>query len=285
MQFPDTQDAYREVCVLLFFRYGITPTANKLYQYVRKGSMSAPADALNKFWAELRDKSRVRIERTDIPENIKSAAGEFIAKLWVDAQKSAQDGFSELIDNATSEILKYKAEIETSRQNLANIQTQLSETKNDLGNALKLLSEADYILRLNTDTLATKENSLKTLENDKSVLFKQLDEIKQSFSKDLVFINESLRISELRFTSLEKKSLLELDSNRQQIKKLEKYIRELEKIMKQGQALHSKEIDRKQNQLSSYIGKLGKSYGLIEGLKVVNKSLNKKINTYQRIVK
>lgn len=28
-EFTETQDLYREVCVLLFFRYGITPTANK----------------------------------------------------------------------------------------------------------------------------------------------------------------------------------------------------------------------------------------------------------------
>jgi hypothetical protein len=26
-QFPHTQDLYREVCVLLFFRYGITPSS------------------------------------------------------------------------------------------------------------------------------------------------------------------------------------------------------------------------------------------------------------------
>jgi len=37
-QFPQTQDLYREVCILLFFRYGMTPTANKLYQLVRKCS-------------------------------------------------------------------------------------------------------------------------------------------------------------------------------------------------------------------------------------------------------
>ncbi len=36
-QYPETQDLYREVCVLLFFRHGMTPTANKLYQLVRKG--------------------------------------------------------------------------------------------------------------------------------------------------------------------------------------------------------------------------------------------------------
>lgn len=71
-EFTETQDLYREVCVLLFFRYGITPTANKLYQYVRRGSMSAPADALNKFWSELREKSRVRIAnyRLKSPLNI-----------------------------------------------------------------------------------------------------------------------------------------------------------------------------------------------------------------------
>ena len=44
-QFLKTQDLYREACVLLFFRHGITPTANKLYQLVHKGSMSAPAEA------------------------------------------------------------------------------------------------------------------------------------------------------------------------------------------------------------------------------------------------
>lgn len=56
-QFPNTLDLYREVCVLLFFRHGITPTANKLYQLVRKGSMSAPTQALNRFWGTLREGS------------------------------------------------------------------------------------------------------------------------------------------------------------------------------------------------------------------------------------
>src|SRR3954451_10552781 len=85
-QFPQTQDLYREVCTLLFFRYGITPTANKLYQFVKKGSMSAPAEALAKFWDNLRDKSRVRIEHPDLPDEIKTSAGELAAALWDLAQ-------------------------------------------------------------------------------------------------------------------------------------------------------------------------------------------------------
>src|SRR3546814_10049373 len=75
-RFTQTQELYREVCALLFFRYGITPTANKLYQLVRKGSMSAPSEALTKFWADLREKSRTRVEHPDLPNALKDVAGE-----------------------------------------------------------------------------------------------------------------------------------------------------------------------------------------------------------------
>ena len=75
-RFSDTKALYREVCALLFFRYGITPTASKLYQHVRKGSMSAPAEALAKFWEDLRGKARVEIDHPDLPVALKEAAGQ-----------------------------------------------------------------------------------------------------------------------------------------------------------------------------------------------------------------
>ena len=144
-QFPDTKDIYREVCMLLFFRYGITPTANKLYQYVRRGSMSAPAEALNKFWLELRDKSRVRIERPDIPENIALVAGDLIANLWNKAQKAAQAGFSDLIDNAAAEILQFKMQFENAEQEKVKIELLVNEIQTKLENALNQLSETENL--------------------------------------------------------------------------------------------------------------------------------------------
>jgi hypothetical protein len=44
--FPKTRELYRELCALLFFRFGITPTANRLYQLVKRGSMSTPTQVL-----------------------------------------------------------------------------------------------------------------------------------------------------------------------------------------------------------------------------------------------
>ena len=88
--FPKTRELYREVCALLFFRFGQTPTANRLYQLVRRGSMGTPAAVLGEFWAELREKSRVRIEHPDLPADLGAAAGELVATLWTRATASAQ---------------------------------------------------------------------------------------------------------------------------------------------------------------------------------------------------
>jgi len=88
-KYHGTQDLYREACAVMFFRYGITPTANKLYQLVRKGSMSAPAEALAKFWATLREKAQVRIEHPDVPQPLLDLAGQLTGKLWELARNQA----------------------------------------------------------------------------------------------------------------------------------------------------------------------------------------------------
>jgi hypothetical protein len=92
-RYRDTRELYREVCGLLFFRYGITPTANMLYQHVRKGSMSTPAQVLARFWSDLRERSRVRIEHPDLPEALRESAGELVLELWSRAQEAAGRGF------------------------------------------------------------------------------------------------------------------------------------------------------------------------------------------------
>jgi hypothetical protein len=91
----DTRELYREVCALLFFRYGITPTANRLYQYVRKGSMSTPAQVLAAFWEDLRQRTRVRIDRPDLPEDLRELAGELVLQLWGRAQAAAGESLEQ----------------------------------------------------------------------------------------------------------------------------------------------------------------------------------------------
>lgn len=153
-KFPDTQDLYREACVVLFFRHGITPTANKLYQLVRKGSMSAPAEALSRFWDTLRDKSRIRIEHPDVPDALRDVAGELVGALWQRAQASAQEAWAQLRAEAQSKIqvaenLAQSATLRTqeleqalrlSQQKLNVLQQQWTDSQSDLSRAQGMVS-------------------------------------------------------------------------------------------------------------------------------------------------
>ncbi len=88
-RFPETRALYREVCGLLFFRYGVTPTANKLYSLVRKGSMGAPSEVLQAFWQELRERTRVTIDHPDLPDALKEIAAGAVQTIWQAANEAA----------------------------------------------------------------------------------------------------------------------------------------------------------------------------------------------------
>ena len=89
-RFPETRALYREVCGLLFFRSGVTPTAaNKLYSPVRKGSMGTPAEVLQALWQELRGRTRVTIDHPDLPDALKDIAAGAVQTIWQAADEAA----------------------------------------------------------------------------------------------------------------------------------------------------------------------------------------------------
>ncbi|QGZ37793.1 plasmid replication DNA-binding protein KfrA [Pseudoduganella flava] len=134
-QHPNTQDLYREVCTVMFFRYGMTPTANRLYQLVRKGSMSAPAEALNKFWNQLRERSRVQIEGADLPEALKTGAGELLSALWKQAQQEAAGALAALREEADAKVAAAQAAQAEADVRAAQLESALAASRTELAAA------------------------------------------------------------------------------------------------------------------------------------------------------
>ena len=128
-RFSDTKTLYREVCALLFFRHGITPTASKLYQHVRKGSMSAPAEALAKFWEELRHKARVEIDHPDLPDTLKQAAGQAVSVLWAQATELAREELKVLRVEARTEVQSAQAVAQEAQQQNTTLEAQIQATQ------------------------------------------------------------------------------------------------------------------------------------------------------------
>ena len=205
--FPGTQDLYREVCTVLFFRHGITPTANKLYQLVRKGSMSAPAEALARFWENLREKSRVRIEHPDIPQALRDTAGDLTAKLWEQARSLADEAAAAVRLDAQQQADAAAQAVEQARQREA------------------LLSQDVTAAQAHAGTLADQIRALEQrLAHDEGLRLGLVQQIEQLVSQrqELVTAMETARVAEQRAADEQKRLLLEVDRERGQAARLQK---------------------------------------------------------------
>ena len=214
-QFPDTQELYREVSALLFFRYGITPTANKLYQLVRKGSMSAPAEALNKFWETLREKSRIRIEHPDLPESLRDAAAAMLTTVWQQAQTQAQEGLQSFREDAQASIDHAHNAVQATAERL-----QVSEAAaKELGQSLQSTQSA--LNRAQTE-MGILQNQVETAMTQRRELQESLNALQQRFTHELEQQRTASAAAAERFATESKRLLLEIDRERTHAAKISK---------------------------------------------------------------
>lgn len=239
---PDTQDLYREVCVLLFFRYGITPTANKLYQLVRKGSMNAPAEALSRFWSTLREKSRVRIEHPDIPEPLRDAAGEVVAALWRQAQAAAtadlaaareearqaavdaKDSLDRAIEAHNTAIQKANAELHRAHEEMTALHNEMGQLREERDQGMRELATLQGKLPEMEKALAVATAQVKQMQRDAVTT---AETHHRQIESQRLEAAQQLRAATERHDADQKRVLLDLDRERTQVGLLKKEMEQL----------------------------------------------------------
>ena len=218
VRFSDTKALYREVCALLFFRYGITPTTNKLYQYVRKGTMSTPAESLTKFWDELRSKARVEIEHPDLPEAVKATAAEAIAGIWRQASDAARQELAAVRIELKAEGDRLQNEAAVARREATAIQGEQLRLEEELAAAQRANQEQRVELeaesRAHAGTAARLQDQVR----------QQQQRAQDAFSADLAKARQAVETADARATTAEKRALLEIDQERQARVKADKLV-------------------------------------------------------------
>jgi hypothetical protein len=183
LQFPKTRDLYREVCVLLFFRYGITPTANRLYQYVRKGSMGTPAQVLSEFWSDLRERSRVRIEHPEMPEELRHAGGELVMQLWQMAQSAAKESFSEQSKQVALELRQAREHADARDLATRALSDELNSTRTELDRSRQLQADLGLQLAVIQGRLASMTEMLRDQSDEMDELRAALDAARHEIAR------------------------------------------------------------------------------------------------------
>ncbi|CAB3774531.1 DNA-binding protein [Paraburkholderia humisilvae] len=277
--FPVTRELYREVCALLFFRHGVTPTANRLYQLVRRGSMSTPVAVLAAFWAGLREKSRVRIEHAGLPEELRDAAGELVATLWQRAAATAQDALTSLRDEVEAARLAAEASV-------ATLQADLARTESALGQRTVALLAAQVEIRDLDKAQAEGHAQRQALDAELARLNaalaardSELMEVREGFSRDLGKQREAAERAEDRLRASEKRALLEIDRERSTAAKLQKELDEAMRRADHKDADHRRAIEAIQAQLGDARHQAGMLQGRFDAVQTENLRLQTEMTT------
>ncbi|WP_429551109.1 DNA-binding protein [Paraburkholderia sp. MM5477-R1] len=276
-EFPKTRELYREVCALLFFRFGITPTANRLYQLVKRGSMSTPTQVLGEFWAELREKSRVRIDHPDLPADLGAAVGELVATLWTRASASAQ-----------AELEALRAEVEGQRadaeQRVAAARGELERTETALEQRTAALLAAQVEVRGLEKTQAEGhaarqafEAEIGRLKEEVVARDRELTKVREGFSRELEKLRESAERAEERLRASEKRALLEIDRERGTAAKRQKDLDAAVKRADRCEADHHRAVEALQAQLGDARHQAGVLQGRLDAVLATNVTLQQQL--------
>lgn len=213
-RFPETRALYREVCGLLFFRYGVTPTANKLYSLVRKGSMGTPAEVLQAFWQELRGRTRVTIDHPDLPEALKDIAAGAVQTIWQAANEAASAELATLRAEARHAASAAEAERDAARAETAAAREDAAALVAQLDAARQTIEEGQATLAAERQGHAATQARLEAGRAELEAAGRQLAELRTQFSTELERAREAVTLAQERAEASERRSLRELDAER-----------------------------------------------------------------------
>jgi len=226
-KFTDTKALYREVCALLFFRYGITPTASKLYQYVRKGSMNTPADAVAKFWEELRSKARVEIDRPDLPNEVKAVAADAIQALWIHATERARNELATTRLEMQVETQQAREAAQDAKRRLEDAMETIEQLRAQLDAANDSEQQVKSELEAERRTSAATAAQCQELQRQVADLQEQAAAIRSDFAGELDKGRAAIAAANERSDTAERRALLEIDQERQARSRADKLVETL----------------------------------------------------------
>ncbi len=282
VEFPKTRELYREACALLFFRFGLTPTANRLYQLVKRGSMSTPTAVLGEFWAELREKSRVRIDHPDLPVDLQAAAGELVATLWTRSTASAQAALDALRVEVEAEKGAAQDAVMSLQADLARTETALEQRTSALLAAQVRIQDLEQAQAAGEATRRALETDIARQQDEISARDRALTQARADFSGELDKLRASAELAEERLRAAEKRALLEIDRERSISARLQKELDAAIRRTEQGEARHRGELRTLQAQLADARHQAGVVEGNLAALRDVNIEYTRELETLRK---
>lgn len=235
--------------------------------------MSAPAEALAKFWSDLREKSRGRVEHPDLPEELKLAAGELVVQLWQKAQSAAEDSWA---------VLRAESAAQVALANEARVAAESTREAAVLdAETLKAsLAQEDGRSRALEQRLAGEvagrvalQEQLDAAHQAAARLNTALENVRGEFAAELAKLRDAMTLSEERSQAAQTRALLEIDRERGIAAKAQKELEQVRATSFDATERHRQETRGLQEEIGNLRQRLGNMEGELRSIVVIRDGL------------
>jgi len=232
--------------------------------------MNAPAEALARFWATLREKSRVRIEHPDLPAELQSATGELAAALWTRAVDTAQEQLAAAQLEAQRSVADAQARQRQAEDERDRLRQELTGSAAALDGAQTRITELDQALAIAVAATSTLQEQLRLAQQGEQQLQQALETARRDFTSELDKLRADGKLAQERLKAAEARALLEIDRERQVGARLQKELDVAARKRELGETRHRDDVQKLQGQLGDLRQQLGVLEGKLDALRTAN---------------
>jgi chromosome segregation ATPase len=223
----------------------------------------------------------VRIEHPDLPEELKSAAGELVAALWARAQGAAHDDLAAFRSEAQTAVLEAK----TAQASAEDERTAALLERDQARQATQLATER--ALQLEHDLAAERADQAvqwETARRQQAALEGELAEARRDFAAELEKHRQALERSEERREAAERRALLEIDRERSAAAKLQKELAQARQNLQEAEGRHHAALTRLQAELGDARREMGVAEGMLQEMRMQCQQQGEELQSLRTIV-
>lgn len=218
VQHKDSRRLSREVCRLLFYRYGETPNANRIYNLTRKGSLTTISEEVASFWQGIREQTQAHIPCPGLAVDAAERLGSFVTGLIADIELRLNGELDVHRQAAQDEVRSLRLELQSAREASAALQEaahrQKMEFQKQLTSAQDQMAGLQQQLAREAATSALLRDETLAWERRAVAAQNQAQETQALFAKEVANLREALAGAEARAAGAEQHALKRIDEEK-----------------------------------------------------------------------
>ena len=291
-KFTERSDLTREVATLLFFRYGIYPSAHAVYAQTSTGSMTDISRDLKQFWLRIQETGKGKGLQADLPADLLEKTSQVLSDIWALSLTKANESLEALREESTAEVARERASRqeawEATEQHLASAEIARKDAAEVKAQSRIEIEEAHQLREAAQQqqaiALTEKETAVARISGAEAQAIQermQREVSEQRFATELQALRSQAEAQAVQSAGELKFALRQIDAAREAERNLAEQLLALRQEREHMDQLHRTRSNELMEELGRTRMALGEARGQLNALEPMNHRLTNQLSDSQ----